>query len=132
MFRSLIIHAGLALGLAGSAAAQDTTSPAAYGGPVAVVVSIAVPPGLSRAKVEALFQQQAPSFQALPALKQKYFTVSDDGRYAGGIYLWTTAAAAREFFNDTWKSRVVSAYGSPAELRWFDAPLVIQGKAGMP
>jgi len=132
MFRTPITRIGLVLCLAASTAASAQTASTAYTGPVAVVVSIAVPAGLPRAKVEALFQQQAPGFKALPGLKQKYFTVTDDGRRAGGIYLWTDAAAARAFFTDAWKAQVTAAYGSPAEISWFDAPLVIQGPAGMP
>ena len=132
MFRTQLSRLGLVLCLAAGTAAQAQTAATAYSGPVAVVVSIAVPAGLPRARVEALFQQQAPGFKSLPGLKQKYFTVSDDGRRAGGIYLWTDAAAARAFFSDTWKTQVVAAYGSLAELSWFDAPLIIQGQAGMP
>lgn len=132
MFRTRITAAALTLLTAAMPAVQAQTASAAYTGPVAVVVSIAVPAGLPRARVEGLFQQEAPGFKALPGLKQKYFTVSDDGRRAGGIYLWTDAAAARAFFSDSWKAQVAAAYGSAAELTWFDAPLVIQGQAGMP
>ena len=68
----------------------------------------------------------------MPGLKQKYFTVSDDGQRAGGIYLWASAAAARDFFSEAWKAKITASYGSPAEMVWFDAPLIIQGRAGMP
>ncbi len=132
MFRTQITALGLVLGLVASSAAQAQPASAGYTGPVAVVVSIAVPAGLPRAKVESLFQQQATGFKALPGLKQKYFTVTEDGRRAGGIYLWTDAAAARAFFSENWRAEVAAAYGSAAELTWFDAPLVIQGPAGMP
>jgi len=37
----------------------------------------------------------------------------------------------RAFYNDAWKARVKAAYGADAELTWFDAPVIIQGKAGM-
>ena len=118
------------LALAGSATAQTAQAPA-YDGPVAVVVSIPIPPSVSRAVVEATFRKQAPGFQALPGLKQKYFTVNSQTHRAGGIYLWANAAAAQAFYTDTWKAQVQAAFGAPAELTWFDAPLIIQGKAGM-
>ncbi len=111
-----------------------STTPAAaqtYTGPVAVVVAIPIPPGLSRDKIEALFKQQAPQYAAIPTLKQKYFTINEETHRAGGIYLWTNADAARAFFNQTWHDRVKATYGADAEVTWFDAPLIIQGKAGM-
>lgn len=101
-----------------------------YSGPVAVVVAIPIPPGLARDKIEALFRQQAPSFAAIPTLKQKYFTINEETHRAGGVYLWVNAQAARAFYSDTWHARVKAAYGSDAELTWFDAPVIVQGKAG--
>ena len=111
--------------------ASAQTAPSPYAGPVAVVVAIPIPAGLSRAQIEGLFKQQAPAYAAIPTLKQKYFTVNEETHRAGGVYLWENAAAARAFYSDQWKARVAATYGAPAELTWFDAPLVIQGKAGM-
>jgi len=114
------------------AAVSPTPAPAqTYSGPVAVVVAIPIPAGLSRERIEALFQQQAPKYEAIPTLKQKYFTINDETRRAGGIYLWTNRDAARAYYNQAWHDRVKATYGADAELTWFDAPLVIQGKAGM-
>jgi hypothetical protein len=118
-----------------SALACAVMSPSAqaqiYSGPVAVVVAIPIPPGLSRDKIEALFKQQAPSFAAIPTLKQKYFTINDETQRAGGIYLWVNAQVARSFYSDAWRARVKATYGADAELTWFDAPVIIMGKAGM-
>jgi hypothetical protein len=98
---------------------------------VAVVVAIPIPPGLSREKIVALFQLQAPAFAAIPTLKQKYFTLNEDTHRAGGIYLWVDAAAAHAFYSDAWHARVKATYGADAEITWYDAPVIIQGKAGM-
>ena len=123
--RDLALSAVLSLAAASGAAAQ------AYKGPVAVVVSIPVPAGLTRAAVEAQFAKLAPTYRAIPTLKQKYFTINDDTHRAGGIYLWADRAAAQAFYSDVWRASVLKAYGAPADLTWFDAPLVIQGGAGM-
>ncbi len=117
------------LAVVGAASAQQSGNE--YKGPVAVVVAIPIPAGMSRAAVEASFQKSAPAFQSLPDLKEKYFTVNEETHRAGGIYLWSSRAAAQAFFSDSWKAGINSTYGSPAELTWYDAPLIIQGKAGM-
>jgi hypothetical protein len=128
-FRILSTLVGLAC-LAGSVANAQPADD--YKGPVAVVVAIPIPAAMTRAAVEAAFTKSAPAFKAMPDLKQKYFTVNDETHKAGGIYLWSSRAAAQAFFSDSWKAGIVSTYGAPAELTWYDAPLIIQGKAGMP
>ena len=103
----------------------------AYSGPEVVIVSIPVPARLSRAAIEATFRKVAPTYEAIPDLKQKYFTVNDETHRAGGVYLWTNLAAARAFYNDAWKAGVLKTFGAAADLTWFDAPVIIQGRAGM-
>ena len=121
-------------GIAAVALASPANAPRAsapYNGPVVVVVSIPVPQGLTRAKIEATFRKVAPAYEAIPELKQKYFTVNDQTHRAGGIYLWTNLAAAKAFYTDAWRAGVVQTFHAPAELTWFDAPLIIKGRAGM-
>ena len=125
-FKPLLVAAALTFSALGASAHAES-----YTGPVAVTVAIPIPPGLTRGKIEGLFKQQAPAYAAIPTLKQKYFTNNEETHRAGGIYLWVNAEAARAFYNDAWKARVKAAYGADAELTWFDAPVIIQGKAGM-
>lgn len=127
MFKSLAIAAALSVAAIGAPALA-----APYTGPVAVIVAIPIPAGLGRDKIEGLFRQQAPAFAAIPTLKQKYFTINEETHRAGGIYLWTNAEAAKAFYSDAWKAQVKSTFGADAELTWYDAPVIIQGKAGMP
>lgn len=131
MIRSSIAAAAVLLSCASVILAPANAAAQTYGGPVAVVVAIPIPPGLTRAKIEALFVEQAPKYAAIPTLKQKYFTINEETHRAGGIYLWINAEAARAFFNQTWHDRVKATYGADAELTWFDAPVIIEGKAGM-
>jgi hypothetical protein len=125
MIRTLILFAALLV----PAATVPAQTPAAYNGPVAVVVAIPIPAGLTRPLIEAQFGQLVPAFQRIPGLKQKYFTVND-GK-AGGIYLFVNRAAADAFFTDNWRAGVAKTYGTAPEVTFFDAPIVIQGPAGM-
>ncbi len=94
--------------------------------PVAVIVAIPIPPSLDRARLEALFEQAVPQYQKLPGLIRKYFTIGDDNR-AGGIYLFTSRAAAQAWFSDAWKAGVAKQWGAPASVSYFDVPVAIEG-----
>jgi hypothetical protein len=106
-----------------STAFAPATPPAASG-PVAVVVSIPIPRGITREQAVAAMQKTVPQYQALPGLTRKYFTISDDGKF-GGIYLWSSRAAAQAWFSDAWRAKAAATYGAAPEVTYFDAPIVI-------
>ncbi len=95
---------------------------------IAAVVKIPIPAGFDNAKLEAAFIKTIPTFQALPGLIRKYYTITDDQRF-GGVYLWQDKASADAHYNDDWKTRMVKVYGAPADLTYFSVPLVIEGTA---
>ena len=59
---------------------------------VAVVISIATPPGVTDAYLKGEFDKAAPRYQAIPGLIRKYFTI--EPKRFGGIYYWSSKAAA--------------------------------------
>ena len=66
----------------------------------------------------------------MPGLVRKYYLRSEDGRSAGGVYLWETRAAAEAIYNSEWKARVKQLYGSEPKISWFDTPVVVDNQAG--
>lgn len=107
------------------AAAQEVppTVPAAYTGPVAVVVTVPLPAGAPRSVIEAGIQRSVPQYRQVPGLLRKYFTIGDTS--FGGVYLFTTRAAAEAWFNAAWHSRIVATYGHDGETVYFDVPVVL-------
>jgi hypothetical protein len=77
-------------------------------------------------ELEGLFKASVPDYQKLPGLVRKYFTIGDDGR-AGGIYLWSSRAAAEAWFTDAWKAGVQKRWGAPVSVSYFDVPVVVDG-----
>lgn len=116
--RNFAIAALIALGFGVAPAVAD---------PVAVLVAIPVPKAMPRAQLEALFRQSIPEYAKLPGLVRKYYTLGDDGR-AGGIYLWSSRAAAEAWYDDAWKAGVAKRWGAPADVRYFDVPAVVEGQ----
>jgi hypothetical protein len=94
---------------------------------VATLVTIAVPAGVSRARLVQEFQASMPAYRQVSGLLRKYYLLSDDGRF-GGIYLWQDAASAAAWFNDAWKERVRKSYGGDALIEWFATPILLPSK----
>lgn len=123
MLKRSLIAATIAAALAAPALAQqaDLTT-----GQVAVLVAVPIPPGAPRAAVLREMETSISTYQALPGLIRKYYTLSDDNRF-GGIYLWQSRAAAQAFYNDAWHARV-AARGAPASVTYYDVPFAIEGR----
>jgi hypothetical protein len=101
-------------------------SPAAAQGKAVVrIVRIAPPPGVTRTMILAGFDQAAPSYEKVPGLVHKWFSIGEDGRF-GGIYLFESNAAADAWFNAAWHERVRKTYGADGDIRSLDAPVIVE------
>jgi hypothetical protein len=96
---------------------------------VVVVVRIPAPWYAPAFLIRRRFRQAVPQYQALPGLRRKYFTLTDD-RLFGGIYLWDDRASADAFFTDAWHASVRRKYGVPGQVDVFDAPFTVEGTCG--
>lgn len=94
--------------------------------PVAVLVAVPIPAAMPKDRLAGLFQQAVPEYARVPGLIRKYFTIGDDGR-AGGIYLWSSRAAAEAWYNDAWKAGVLKRWGAPASVSYFAVPATVDG-----
>lgn len=95
---------------------------------IVAVVKIPIPQGVTRAQVVAGMAKSIPEYEKLPGLVRKYYTLTDDGKY-GGIYLFENRKAAEDHFNDDWRANILKTRGAPAEVTYFDVPIVIEGPA---
>ena len=95
---------------------------------VATVVQIGVPAGVSRERLVAEFLAAVPTYQKVPGLLRKHFTLSAPDAATGtfgGVYLWKDAASAQAWFNEAWHQRVKKTYGQDAVMEWFDTPILL-------
>jgi hypothetical protein len=88
------------------------------------LVEIPIPPGVNCERLAAEFSADVPTYQQVPGLLRKHFTVSSNGRF-GGVYLWKDEASARAWFDQAWHARVIKAYGQDARIEWFDTPILL-------
>ncbi|MFM9852846.1 MAG: hypothetical protein ACKVOJ_08600 [Sphingomonadaceae bacterium] len=91
--------------------------------PVATIVVIKTPSGVSRALIEGGFAKAVPTYQKIPGLIRKYFTVNETS--FGGMYLWKNRAAAEAWYTPEWRARAKATYGVEPELTYYDSPIQI-------
>ena len=108
-------------------AAPLAAQPVNVQGLVTTVVIAKTPPGASRAAVEEGMAKAVPSYQQIPGLLRKFFTISD-GSY-GGVYLWTNRAAAEAWFTPDFIAKVKARSGVEPQILYFDSPIQLDNRA---
>src|SRR4051812_50160616 len=63
------------------------------------------------AEITKVFQGTAPKYQGMAGLLRKNYFLSEDGRHAGGIYVWASRADAERVYTPEWRQFVASKYG---------------------
>jgi hypothetical protein len=97
---------------------------------ITALVQFCLPEAISLEDATRRFEGSAPKYQNLPGLIRKYYIRSEDGRVAGGIYLWETRQAAERVYDGEWRARVEKLYGSAPTITWFDSPVVVDNAIG--
>jgi Putative mono-oxygenase ydhR len=97
---------------------------------ITAIVQFQLPSPITLAEATRRFESSAPKYQNLPGLIRKYYIRSEDGRIAGGVYLWQSRQAAERVYDDEWRTRVEKLYGAKPTITWFDSPVVVDNLAG--
>ncbi len=97
---------------------------------ITALVQFALPAPISLQDATRRFESSAPNYQNLPGLIRKYYVRSEDGRIAGGIYLWESRQAAERVYDGEWRERVRALYAAVPTITWFDSPVVVDNHAG--
>jgi hypothetical protein len=97
---------------------------------VTALVQFELPSPISLAEATRRFEASAPKYQNLAGLVRKYYIRSDDGRVAGGIYLWESRQAAERVYDGEWRARVQQLYGAAPTITWFDCPVIVDNLTG--
>jgi hypothetical protein len=107
---------------AGSAVAQTVNSE----NRVVTVVIAKVPPGVPRAKLNEGIAASVPTYQKIPGLLAKFFTVNDDTY--GGAYLWKDRAAAEAWFTPELVARIKARSGVDPQIIYYDLPVQLDNR----
>lgn len=97
---------------------------------IVAIVTFQLPQPSTLAEITKTFQGTAPKYQGIPGLLRKNYFVSEDGRRAGGIYVWETRADAERVYNAEWKQFVTSKYGTPPTIEYLHSPVMVDNRDG--
>lgn len=93
-----------------------------------VTFNLATPSTL--AEITKVFQGTAPKYQGLTGLLRKNYFMSEDGRRAGGIYVWATRADAERVYTPEWRAFVEGKYGRPPTIEYLHSPVMVDNRDG--
>ena len=92
------------------------------------IVTFQLPKPSTPEEMSPTFQSTAPKYQDVAGLLRKNYFVSEDGRRAGGIYVWATRADADRLYTAEWKKFVESKYGVPPAIEYLHSPVMVDNR----
>jgi hypothetical protein len=92
---------------------------------ITTLVQFKPPQPLSRAKAREIFSGTAPKYREVHGLIRKYYILSQDGKTAGGVYLWNSQENAERLYTDEWKKFILDKYGALPSVTYFESPVIV-------
>ena len=92
------------------------------------IVTFNLPQPSTPAEMSATFQSTAPKYQEVAGLLRKNYFVSEDGRRAGGIYVWASRADADRLYTAEWKAFVEGKYGAKPQIEYLSSPVMVDNR----
>ena len=95
---------------------------------IVAIVTFHLPQPSTLAEITKTFQATAPKYRGMQGLMRKNYFLSEDGRRAGGIYVWETRADAERLYTAEWKAFVQSKYGVPPQIEYVHSPVMVDNR----
>ena len=92
---------------------------------ITAITTFQLPKPITREEARSIFLSTAPKYQGVTGLFRKCYVLSEDGRTAGGVYLWRSRADAEAVYTESWKNFVQEKYGTAPSITYFDSPVVV-------
>jgi len=97
---------------------------------ITAIVQFEIGEGIGMEGLNKVFRDSVPRYQAVPGLLRKYYLISENGKSAGGVYLWKSREAADALYNAEWKQMIREKYGSEPEISFFESPVIVENQYG--
>ena len=97
---------------------------------IVAIVTFQLPQPTTLAEITKTFQATAPKYQGIPGLLRKNYWMSEDGRRAGGIYVWEKRADAEKVYTAEWRKFVEAKYGTPPIVEYLHSPVMVDNRDG--
>ncbi len=97
---------------------------------ITALVQFKLPQPVTREEAQEIFSSTAPKYRDVHGLIRKYYLLSEDGKTAGGVYLWKSSEDAERLYTDEWKRFIVYKYGAEPSVQYFATPVVVDNLSG--
>ena len=97
---------------------------------IVAIVTFHLPQPTTLAEITRTFQSTAPKYQGMQGLLRKNYFMSEDGRRAGGIYVWQSRADAERVYTADWAKFVEGKYGTPPQIEYLHSPVMVDNREG--
>ena len=95
---------------------------------ITVITAFQLATPITRDEARKIFLSTAPTYQGVAGLVRKTYLLSEDGKTAGGVYLWKSRAEADAMYTDAWKTFVREKYATEPSLTYFDSPVLVDNE----
>ena len=92
---------------------------------ITTLTTFQLPKPITREDAREIFLSTAPKYRDVAGLVRKVYVLSEDGKTAGGIYLWNSRADAEAMYTESWRAFVRSKYGTDPSVAYFESPVVV-------
>ena len=97
---------------------------------IVTIVTFNLAEPITLEEITKVFQGTAPKYQGMLGLLRKNYWMSEDGRRAGGIYVWASRADADRVCTPEWKKLVKDKYGAPSVIEYLHSPVMVDNREG--
>ena len=97
---------------------------------IVTIVTFQLPKPMTLPEITKTFQATAPMYQGMAGLLRKNYWMSEDGRRAGGVYVWNSRADADRIYTPEWRKLVESKYGSAPSVEYLHSPVMVDNRDG--
>src|SRR5215470_13988527 len=92
---------------------------------ITAITTFRLPEAITWEEARRIFLSTAPKYRGVTGLFRKCYYLSEDGKIAGGIYLWNSRADAEAVYTEDWRVSVREKYGTDPSVTYFDSPVVV-------
>ncbi len=96
---------------------------------ITTLTTFALPKPITPDEAGQIFRSTAPKYLGVRGLIRKHYVLSEDGRTAGGVYLWESREDAEALYTDAWRAFVREKYGTEPAITYFHTPVVVDNVA---
>jgi hypothetical protein len=97
---------------------------------ITALVQFKLPQPISRDQASEMFSSTAQKYRNIAGLIRKYYVLSQDGKTAGGMYLWQSQEDAEQLYTVAWEQFIFDKYGTLPSVTYFDCPVIVDNVAG--